>query len=197
VEAANLTEGMTVVDLMSGMGETWEYILRETKGKANIIGIDFCQAMLEFAKCRQSALAGSSIQLRCENALKTSLPDGTADAIISTFGLKTFSQDQLSALASELWRILKSGGIISMVEISNPNSTLLSVPYLFYLKIIIPILGKIFLGNPENYRMLGVYTELFGNSSKSIPILKKRGFEITPTSFFFGCATGFVARKPA
>jgi ubiquinone/menaquinone biosynthesis methyltransferase len=197
VEAASLKEGGTVVDLMSGMGEAWEYILRETKGKANIIGVDFCQAMLEFAKRRESALAGSSIQLRCENALKTSLPAESADAIISTFGLKTFSQGQLRDLASELWRILKPGGVISMVEISKPQNALLSIPYLFYLKIIIPILGKFFLGNPKNYRMLGVYTERFGDCSKVIPILEKLGFKMTPTSYFFGCATGFVARKPA
>jgi ubiquinone/menaquinone biosynthesis C-methylase UbiE len=134
VEAANLPQGITVVDLMSGMGETWEYILRETAGKADIIGVDFCQAMLKFAERRQTALVGSSIQFRCENALKTSLPDGSADAIISTFGLKTFSQVQLAALADEAWRILKPGGVISMVEISQPSSVLLSIPYLFYLK---------------------------------------------------------------
>jgi demethylmenaquinone methyltransferase/2-methoxy-6-polyprenyl-1,4-benzoquinol methylase len=197
VEAANLPQGITVVDLMSGMGEAWEYILRETEGKAHIIGVDFCQAMLEFAKRRQTALAGSSIQIRCENALNTSLPDGSADAIISTFGLKTFSQDQLAALAAEAWRILKPGGVISMVEISQPNSVLLSIPYLFYLKIVIPALGKLFLGNPENYRMLGIYTEQFGDCSKAIPPLEKLGFEVKLTSFFFGCATGFVAIKPA
>jgi demethylmenaquinone methyltransferase/2-methoxy-6-polyprenyl-1,4-benzoquinol methylase len=34
---------------------------------------------------------------------------------------------------------------------------------MFYLKHIIPGIGRLLLGNPENYRMLGVYTEKFGN----------------------------------
>jgi hypothetical protein len=45
--------------------------------------------------------------------------------------------------------------------------------------------------------MLGIYTEQFGDCSKAIPPLEKLGFEVKLTSFFFGCATGFVAIKPA
>ena len=38
---------------------------------------------------------------------------------------------------------------------------LLRWPYLFYIKHVIPWVGRAFLGNPQNYRMLGVYTEEF------------------------------------
>ncbi len=195
VAAAGLKPGMEIVDLMSGMGEAWEPITQQTKDRGRIIGVDFCRAMLRFADRQRTKLGSYHIEILCENALQTSIPNASVDAVISTFGLKTFSPEQLHLLAREINRILKPGGVISMVEISQPRPILLRMPYLFYLKICIPLLGKLFLDNPSSYRMLGEYTERFGDCSAAMAIFKTAGLQVEIKSYFFGCATGIVGKK--
>ncbi len=65
-----------------------------------------------------------------------------------------------------------------------------------YLKTVIPILGRILLGNPDNYRMLGVYTERFGSCRGLVKVLSEAGLEATYGESFFGCATGVFGSRP-
>ncbi len=69
--------------------------------------------------------------------------------------------------------------------------------FMWYLKRVVPILGKLLLGNPANYRMLGVYTERFQGCSAVVEVMRAAGFDARLASYFYGCATGVVASKPA
>ena len=66
---------------------------------------------------------------------------------------------------------------------------------MFYLKNIIPILGKVFLGSPETYKMLDVYTEEFENSKNVYRIFKDSEFEVEYVEYFYGCAGGIKGGK--
>ncbi len=61
---------------------------------------------------------------------------------------------------------------------------------MFYLKEIIPLLGRLLLGNPENYRMLGLYTEKFRDCRTMRDLLARHGLRTTYHDYFFGCASG-------
>src|SRR5690606_23001866 len=80
-----------------------------------------------------------------------------ADVVVSSFGLKTFSQSQQVQLAKTLRRILKPGIFFVVSEISVPPSTFLRWPYLFYLRHVIPFMGRLFLR---------ISTEGFGDASR-------------------------------
>ena len=131
-----------------------------------------------------------------EDVLRNSLPGESAHCLISTFGLKTFSLPQMEQLARQAWRVLKPGGVFSMLEISVPRNIFLRLPYLFYLNYCIPVIGRLFLGNPDHYRMLGIYTEKFRDCGRFQEIMREVGFEITLGEHFFGCATSVFGRKP-
>ncbi len=194
--ALHLKPGMKVVDLMTGMGEVWPFVLPAIGQTGHLTALDFCAEMTRFAEKRRETYPGFPIQIVQEDALRSSISDGHADAVVSTFGLKTFNQIQLEQLAAEMWRILKPGGTFALVEVSKPRNWLLQQAYLFYLKMMIPMLGKIFLPNPDSYRMLGVYTAAFGDCRAVIPAFEKAGFELQYLSFFGGCATGIAGQKP-
>ena len=130
------------------------------------------------------------------DALECPLGASSVDMIFCTFGLKTFSETQLSSLAAEVTRMLRPGGTFAFLEISVPPNPLLRIPFLFYLQQVVPLLGRLFLGNPENYRMLGVYTRAFHNCQTTGSLFAKAGLQIHFRSYFFGCATGFVGCKP-
>jgi len=195
VKEIEIKKGKTVVDLMTGMGECWKHILRISDKDSKLIGLDFSTEMINRAEKNKVKFKNSTIEIHKENVFNNSIPNGTADYVISGFGLKTFNDEQLGKLANEIDRILKLNGKFSLIDVSVPKSRILKPFYMFYLKNIIPVLGKIFLGSPETYKMLGVYTEKFGNSKNAHQIFNKTEFEVEYIEYFYGCASGIKGRK--
>ncbi len=191
-----LKPGDRVIDLMAGMGELSHFVNARIGTSGKIIGVDFSQVMCETAQKNLSRQKfRHAIVLDCD-ALNTGLANGSADAVVSSFGLKTFSNRQIQTLASEVTRVLKPGGHFAFLEISVPSQRLLQLPYLFYLRRLIPLIGWLFLGNPDNYRLLSVYTSAFKDCSQAVRHFEAAGLRVERTDFFFGCATGIKGYKP-
>lgn len=186
---------MVVYDLMCGMGECWEGVAPYLLGNGRILALDLSSVMLRGAEKEREKFPHLEIVLSKQNALANSLEDASADCLICGFGVKTFSDEQKEILAAEIKRILKPGGVFSLVEISVPNGRLLKALYMFYLKRVIPVVGRLFLGNPENYRMLGIYTAQFQNCRNLQAILGRHGLETRYHDYFFGCASGVSGFK--
>ncbi len=195
VERLDVPTGATVLDEMTGMGEGWPYLARRLGPGGRIVAIDLSAGMLAHAEARRHRVS-TSVEVRQGDALETGLPDGSVDAVLCLFGLKTLSPTQQAAFATEIARVLRPGGCASLIEVSVPPAMLLRVPYLFYLKHVIPVLGRLLLGNPNSYRLLGIYTERFVDARPMAAALAGSGLEAEFVSSFFGCASGVVARKP-
>ena len=183
----------TVLDLMTGMGELCCEINKALNADGKLLALDNSPVM-----CRRAEMLelGPHYHVLEADALAMPLENDSVDYVFSTFGLKTFDHQQLKQLASEVNRVLRPGGEFAFLEVSVPPSPLLRIPYMFYLRSIVPLLGKLFLGNPDNYRMLGVYTQAFGNCTTVADLFAESGFETSLRSYFFGCATGVVGCKP-
>jgi demethylmenaquinone methyltransferase/2-methoxy-6-polyprenyl-1,4-benzoquinol methylase len=178
--------------MMAGTGECWPYIRR--RGGAAITSIDFSRAMVARQKRRRSS-KGLRIDVRCENALATSLPSASVDFVVSAFGLKTLDPHALRRFGGEIRRILRPGGHFSLIEISVPADWALARLYRWYVNGVIPMIGRLCPGDTECYRMLGVYTEAFGSCSKIAPVFQELGLAVTVKRHFYGCATSLVGRK--
>jgi ubiquinone/menaquinone biosynthesis methyltransferase len=195
VKELSIKNGTIVVDLMAGMGECWKFILHNDSLDCQIVGLDFSSQMIKRATKTRQKFKPWAIELLEENVFSNSIPDNSADYVISGFGLKTFNEHQLKKLSLEIKRILKPGGRFSVVDVSVPGNPILRAFYMFYLKKVIPIIGFLFLGDPENYKMLGIYTQEFVNSKKATEIFGKQGFNVEYFEYFFGCASGIKGIK--
>lgn len=181
-----------VADLMSGMGELWRSLARLTPDVREVVAVDLSAEMLRRASVPENLL----VTCRVEDVLHTDLEPASFDVVVSTFGLKTFDSGQQERLAHVVAELLRSGGSYSFLEISVPRAAMLRRPYLFYIDRVIPIVGRLFLGNPENYRLLGAYTHAFGDCRHFAACLASAGLTTELRSHTFGCATGVVGRKP-
>lgn len=197
VTAVDVPPAARVVDLMSGMGEACHALARYLDDTASAVAVDYSAAMCARARRYENGSLGFPVEVRQSDALRTGLPDDSADLVVSTFGLKTLEPAAMSRFAAEIHRVLRPGGRFSLLEISVPPAAILRAPYLFYLRHVIPILGRLFLGNPDNYRHLAVYTEAFGNCDDFRRHAQAAGLHADPASYFFGCATGVIGHKPA
>lgn len=195
IRNANIRPGDTVYDFMSGAGECTPYI-RRVQRHGRLSSLDFCRFMTERQRTQVTPKAGPGFEVHCRNALESGLPDEQANALVAAFALKTLSPEQCREFAREVHRLLKPGGRFSMIEISLPKSRILRAPFLFYVERVIPLIGRRLLGNPDCYRMLGVYTVAFGDCSKRIEAFRDAGLQVRLERHFFGCATSLVGIKP-
>jgi demethylmenaquinone methyltransferase/2-methoxy-6-polyprenyl-1,4-benzoquinol methylase len=187
-------EKLQVIDLLSGLGENWTF-LKKNFPNAEFHALDFSERMIEQSTKKGKEVFDNQLNLVCENVLESNLKSDYFDIISCAYGLKTFNLEQIDQLAKEVSRILKPNGKFSFVEVSKPKNKLLLYFFGFYLGKVIPVLGKIFLGNPEDYKMLWIYISKFENSEVVEEIFKKHNLKVNFDNYFGGCATGISGSK--
>ena len=183
-------------DLMAGTGEVWPHLLKRFPEIGAITAIDISSGMHQRAVERLHTHRAHKIRFIEDDALQSRLPASSADFVISTFGLKTFNSNQQRQLASLVARVLKPGGVFSMVEASDPRGWWLRGLYLFHLKVVLPLVERILMRGARDFSMIGTYSTNFGDASGMAAALRDEGLEVRYHRFFFGCATGVSGRKP-
>lgn len=183
-----------IIDLLTGMGETWS-VTRHKLPDSKLTVLDFSEGMLKYAHRKNKEQFNGEITILQQDVLHNTLPGNHFDFVTCAFGLKTFNETQLRILASETKRMLKPGGKFSFIEVSKPDHKILSLLYGFYVGKVIPLLGRLLLGNPQEYKMLWKYTNAFQNARRAAEIFAEAGLETAFRSYFYGCATGFEGRK--
>lgn len=191
--AVSVEPNSVVLDLMTGMGELCTSIAKSLGPDGKLIALDLSPVMCQQARKHTFQSQYSVIEA---DALSCPLEDASVDFVFSSFGLKTFDDDQLAILAAEVARVLRPGGQLSFLEVSVPPSMFLRLPYMLYLNRVVPTLGRLLLGNPDNYKLLGVYTTAFGDCESTAKLFEGNGLNVDVTTHFFGCATGLVGVKP-
>jgi ubiquinone/menaquinone biosynthesis C-methylase UbiE len=184
-----------VVDLMAGTGEIWPIFLEQHPDTKKIIAIDISHQMHLHALEQMHRDRSHRIEHIEADFLENQLPEGLADCVISSFGLKTLNRDQQSVFAKELARILKPGGVFTLVEASDPKGWIFRPVYRFYLDRVLPMVERLILRGTQDFAFLGAYTRAFDNCLHLKICLEREGLETRSRRYFFGCATGLSGRK--
>ena len=186
----------TGYDLMAGTGEVWPHILTTLPQTTSITAIDISSGMHRYAIDRLHKLRQHKIEFIEDDVLNSQLGTKECDFVISTFGLKTFNSAQHKKLAELVARVLKSGGVFSFIEASDPKGWWLRPVYLLHLKVILPLIERLLMRGAQDFAMIGKYSTNFGNAQEFGELLRANGLEVEYKKYFFGCATGVVGRKP-
>lgn len=185
----------TGYDLMAGTGEVWPHLLKRWPRIGSITAVDISAGMHRRAMKRLHKHRAHKIQFIEDNVLESELPDASADFVVSTFGLKTFNREQHGRLAHLIARVLKPGGVFSLIEASDPRGWILRPLYLFHLKGVLPLVERLLLRGAQDFAMIGTYSTNFGNAEAFAGMLREQGLHVEYHKFFFGCATGVTGRK--
>ena len=146
-----------IADFMSGAGEVGA-LLKDRYERLHCI--DLSSSMIDLSR-RNLSSHGAAIDFRTEDATACGLPDQSIDAITCAFGIKTLDSSGRTALLGQFHRLLRPGGIASILEFTVPRNRLFAAPFQLYVQHYVPLLGRIFLGNPDTYRRLWEYTRDF------------------------------------
>jgi len=138
--------GRRVLDLAAGTGTSSAALARTVD---RVVACDFSQGMLRRGRNR---LDGTGVAFVGGDATRLPFADGVFDAVTISFGLRNVV-DVPAALA-EMRRVTKPGGLLLVLEFSQPPSRLLRWAYLFYLDRVLPLLVRATTSNRAPYQYL-------------------------------------------
>lgn len=163
----------SILDVATG---TADLAIALTKTGANLItGVDISAGMLEVG--RKKVLdkgLDQKIILQIEDAENLSFRDNTFDAVTVSFGVRNF--ENLEKGLSELFRVLKPGGKLVILEFSQPTKFPFNKLYQFYFKNVLPLIGKMVSRNASAYTYLPASVSAFPYGKNFETILQRTGF---------------------
>lgn len=147
IKTVRSQEAKMVLDLACGTGDV-SFGLAEADIK--IIGGDISREMLKIAeqkkeKCKHK----ENIQFEYCEADNLRFENDTFDAITISFGIRNF--DQRQKCIKELYRVLKPGGLLAILEFTIPKNSIWKGIYSFYFRNILPSIGKLVSGQKAAY----------------------------------------------
>lgn len=193
VKLVNAKNPEKILDIATGTGDL-AIALAATNAK-KIVGLDISPGMLAVGeeKIKQKNLSGI-IDMMLGDSEALPFPDNEFDAITVAFGVRNF--ETLETGLSEIYRVLKPGGIFVVLETSVPTQTPYKQGYHFYTKNILPAIGKIFSKDKTAYAYLSESASVFPFGEAFNNILRKIGFiSVEDKPQTMGVATIYVATK--
>ena len=184
----------TILDLASGTADL-AITLAKHNPQAHIVGMDISEKMLEIGKekVRRQGLE-SHIELRLGDAATLPFDDNSFDAVTVAFGVRNF-EDRARGL-SEIHRVLKTNGMVYILEFSMPEKFPIKQLYRLYFKHILPKIGGIVSKDASAYTYLPDSVERFPKPTDFLQELTTQGLiEATMRHFCFGIATLYLATK--
>lgn len=170
------TNPKTILDVATGTGDFAIQALSLKPEK--IIGIDISDGMLDIgrAKIKKKKL-DHLIFLEHGDSENIRFEDNKFDAVIVAFGVRNF--ENLENGLINMYRVLKKGGKVVILEFSKPTTFPFKQLYNFYFNSILPIIGNVISKDNSAYTYLPESVQAFPEGSKFITILKKTGFNQT------------------
>lgn len=189
VRAVHDAAPQRILDLATGSGDVAFELADGLSPAAEIVGLDFCQPMLDEAVKKQAAHPRRSrITFAQGDGMALPLGDRQFDCVTISFGLRNMA-DRHKAL-TEMRRVLRPGGRLFVLEFSQP-AVWFRPFYYSYLKHILPSIAGLVTGDRSAYEYLCGSIEQFPDRNALSAEITRAGFTQVIATPLFPC--GIVA----
>lgn len=166
-----------MLDVATGTGD-FAFEAIDILKPEKIIGVDISEGMLEVAKQKIEKRNKKEIyEVRLGDSEKLLFEDDTFDAITVAFGVRNF--ENLEQGIADMFRVLKPGGKLVVLEFSKPTAFPIKQLYSFYFHYITPTIGKFFSKDSSAYTYLPESVEAFPDGKRFTSLMDKLGFKQT------------------
>jgi demethylmenaquinone methyltransferase/2-methoxy-6-polyprenyl-1,4-benzoquinol methylase len=183
-----------VLDIATGTGDVALEIAATTPSSVSIVGIDFCKEMIEIAavKAERSNYA-ERIHYAIAPCEAIPFPDGSFDSVTIAFGIRNLD-NRIQGL-QEMYRILKTGGRVIILEFSTPRSKIVKIVYHWYFRHLLPIIGGLF-SRFDAYKYLPDSVLEFPTQAEFLLTMAEAGFlNLIHHTRTFGIVSIYVGEK--
>lgn len=142
----------------------------------SVTGTDISTEMLNIGrkKVDKKKLA-HRIRLMTGDAAALPFADGFFDAVTVSFGLRNF--DDREAGLREMSRVCREGGLVAVMEFSHPRNALVRIPYRWYSRWWIPLIGRHVSKHPSAYSYLPASVADFPESDVVVAMMDRAGLQ--------------------
>jgi demethylmenaquinone methyltransferase/2-methoxy-6-polyprenyl-1,4-benzoquinol methylase len=162
LDALYLTKPSKVIDLAAGTGD----LSRDLERCGHIpIAVDLSFGMLAHAR--------TAAPLVQADALAMPIASGSVDGVVCGFALRNFVE--LDGVFDELFRVLRPGGRISLLDVSAPDNAVLRTGHRFYFGKVVPLVGGL-LSDRSAYQYLPKSVAYMPPTEELLEKIRQYGF---------------------
>jgi demethylmenaquinone methyltransferase/2-methoxy-6-polyprenyl-1,4-benzoquinol methylase len=156
-----------LLDIATGTGTSLKKLVNQG---IDLTGLDLSENMLEIARTKYPG-----VQFVEGSVLKMPFPDNSFDIVTCSFSFRNFGETDVAI--GEIFRVLKPGGCFILADFSTPTNRAFKVLYNFYMRRILPLIGKLASGSkaPFDYFTASVLT--WYNQGELAEKITKAGFK--------------------
>ncbi len=184
----------TILDIATGTGDFALLAAKMLKPK-KLIGADISEGMMAIGRKKIKAEnLQDIITLKKEDCMNLSFADNSFDAVTAAFGIRNFKD--LDRGLREMYRVLKTNGHLSIVELTTPVIFPMKQLFKLYSHTVLPVYGRIISHDESAYEYLTATIEAFPQGETMVQTLLRAGF--SKASFkrlTFGICTMYFAEK--
>ena len=171
-----LRPGQRALDVAGGTGDIATGLARQVGPTGQVVLSDINAAMLDHGRDRLLD-AGFARTIECvlANAERLPFADATFHCVTIGFGLRNVT-DKVAALKS-MFRVLKPGGQLLILEFSTPIAPGLRPVYDLYSFKVLPALGRLIARDADSYRYLAESIRTFPDQGTLTRMMREAGFE--------------------
>jgi demethylmenaquinone methyltransferase / 2-methoxy-6-polyprenyl-1,4-benzoquinol methylase len=195
IRSLALTGAERVLDLCTGTGDLAIAALTARPGAAHVVGVDFAGAMLRVAAEKLSrGRLRQRVALVRGDATRIPMPAVSVDAVTIAFGIRNV--ENVGAACAEMHRVLKPGGRLAILEFSVPTMAGWRSVYGWYLKHVLPRIGRAVSRHDAAYGYLPASIDAFATPDELVTILRQSGFEtVSAVPLTLGSVCLYTARR--
>ena len=191
-------EPKMALDVACGTGDV-SFRLHELFPKAHITGLDLSAGMLKKAKeklLQMDSEVQNHITFLEGDCLKMPFPDDTFNLVTVAYGVRNF--EHLESGYREMRRVMRPGGVICVIELSEPANAPIKSLYRLYSRNVIPFIGRMVSHDTRAYSYLPESIAACPQREKMTALMEKAGFmDVTFKSLTLGVITIYLGKKPA
>lgn len=186
---SEIYNGCKVLDLAGGTGDLSIKFSQLVGDKGIVVLVDINHTMIKMGqkKIRNLGIFKNIIYIQA-NAEALPFPSNTFDCIAISFGLRNFTNKK-TALSS-IYRVLKPGGKLLILDFSVPTSQLINKIYKFYSFYVLPKLGNFIAKDTNSYQYLVESIRMHPNQETLKKMILDTGFDSVE---YFNMTCGIVA----
>ena len=186
-----LGESEQALDVCCGTGDL---IVRWAKRGGRVAGVDMNGSMLNVARRRLAKCNIGQARLYQADALQLPFGDGQFDVVTIAYGLRNLADYKIGL--QEIFRVLKPGGRLAILDFGKPPNRFLRGLYYQYLRWALPVFGWLFCGSASAYAYILDSLEKYPAQSGVKDMLDEIGFSsVNVANLMLGTMSLHIARR--
>lgn len=188
IAQAGLRRGERVLDIAGGTGDLTALMAPLVGPEGGLVLADINDSMLRQGRARLADRGIAGVEYALADAERLPFADNHFDCITIAFGLRNVTRQQ--AALESMFRVLKPGGRLLVLEFSKPTLPGLDKAYDVYSFKVLPLMGRVIARDEDSYRYLAESIRKHPDQETLKGMMEQAGFERV---HYFNLSGGIVA----